>query len=147
MRLVFLVLFFFLSFTQFCVAQNKFLDSLQHIISNTPNDTNKVKTFYVAARYFIRTNADTSLKIINNSLILAEKLKFKKGIGDVYYHIALLYGYQSKFDSAIKYYDKAIIYQKEIGNWLDVANYLHNKAICHQSLMIIPLLLALIRRV
>src|ERR1035438_1591301 len=59
--------------------EQKRIDSLSHIASSKVNDTNKVMALYHLAIIFRRNDPQKSLTNVEEALMLARELKWKKG--------------------------------------------------------------------
>lgn len=56
------------------------IDSLQHKIENSLEDTNKVQLMIVLSRYYSRTEPQSAIRILEEGQILSEKLKYDQGM-------------------------------------------------------------------
>jgi tetratricopeptide (TPR) repeat protein len=101
------------------------IDSLLHELPKAKEDTNKVKLFIDFSHTCYSINPDEGLKFGKQALALAEKLAWKKGIGNACRTIAGNYGYgKSDFTTALEYSFRALEQFKEIGDKLGTARIL-----------------------
>ena len=67
----------------FCLAQNKFTDSLAKRLQIVKEDTSRVLILSDLCFYYRNTNVDSSIVYGNNALTLAQQIKFVRGEADV----------------------------------------------------------------
>ena len=96
------------------IAQSKQIDSLKQLLKTAKEDTNRVNSLNELSKKLNQVgNSDSSLLIANEAKALAEKIKFKKGIGLAYHNTGNVYNNQANYKEAIKNYQEAIkIFEK-----------------------------------
>ncbi len=78
-----------LSLTSFLNSQNRQIDSLKHLVTILPSDTQKVNVYNaLAAAYFFIEPVET-LEYGNEALKLSVALKSEKHIANAYHYLAL----------------------------------------------------------
>ena len=93
------------------------IDSLLSQLPKANDDTNKVKLLIDLSHTYYSINPDEGLNFGKQGLALAEKLNWKKGIGNACRTIAGNYGYgKSEYAPALKYSLQALQQFKEIGD-------------------------------
>jgi len=101
------------------------LDSLLGQLPKASEDTNKVKLLIDLSHTYYSINPDEGLQFGKQGLALAEKLNWKKGMGNACRTIAGNYGYgKSDYTAALKYSFQALKQFKEIGDKLGTARIL-----------------------
>ena len=101
------------------------IDSLLSQLPKANEDTNKVKLLIDLSHTNYSINPDEGLKFGKQALALAEKLNWKKGMGNACRTIAGNYGYgKSDYAPALKYSLKALQQFREIGDKLGTARIL-----------------------
>lgn len=101
------------------------IDSLLNELPKAKEDTNKVKLLIDFSHTYYSINPDEGLKFGKQALALAEKLAWKKGIGNACRTIAGNYGYgKSDFTTALEYSFRALKQFKEIGDKVGTARIL-----------------------
>ena len=82
---------------------NKVIDSLELVLKTAKADTLKVKNLnFLSAKYFNIGKYELAMKKSESALLLAEKLKFKKGIADSYNSIGGVYRIQGNNSESLK---------------------------------------------
>jgi tetratricopeptide (TPR) repeat protein len=108
------------------------IDSLLVQLPKAVDDTNKVKLLIDLSHTFYSINADEGLKFGKQGLALAEKLNWKKGIGNACRTIAGNYSYgKSDYAPALKYSLQALAQFREIGDKLGTARILSDIGVIH----------------
>ena len=120
--LLFLILSHLLSF-----AQSKSIDSLLTLVNNDKEDTAKTNHLNSLCFEFKEIGSyDTSLIYGDLALQLAQKLNYKKGIGDAYGFMGTAYYYQADYPKALDYYLKALKIDEDLNNKKGIAMRLGN---------------------
>ena len=86
-------------------AQVSPVDSLLSILKTAKEDTNKVNILFQLSEQCV---VEDILKYAQQSLALAEKLKYEKGIANAYNNIAFVYHNQGQIQKALEYYAEAL---------------------------------------
>jgi tetratricopeptide (TPR) repeat protein len=108
-------------------AQNRNIDSLLTLIKTDKEDTNKVKHLYKVCReYQLISESDNELNYSKQALTLAQKLGYKKGIGNAYNCMGVIYQYQGAYSEALKNYFAALKFKEEIKDKQGIADSYNN---------------------
>ncbi len=103
-----------LFYTTLIFSQNQKIDSLQNLLTNHTEDTNKINILNDLSWEFRNINPDTSIIIANEAIKLSEKLNFRKGIAINQANIGAILKDQSDYYSALKYYKKSLKAYEEL---------------------------------
>ncbi|MBK6527149.1 MAG: tetratricopeptide repeat protein [Crocinitomicaceae bacterium] len=115
MRLVITLLILVLS-NGFVHAQTN-LEKNYAKLANPANDTAKVNALNFLAKYHINVDQDSSHFYVKNALILAEKLKYERGIGFGYLTSGILESDMGNYPEALKYILDATSIAERIGDF------------------------------
>ena len=108
------------------------IDSLLVQLPKAHDDTNKVKLLIDLSHTYYSINPDEGLKFGKQGLALAEKLDWKKGIGNACRTIAGNYGFgKSDYANALKYSVQALEQFKAIEDKLGTARILSDIGVIH----------------
>lgn len=90
--------------------------------------------YALAELYKQRGEYDSALKFIHTSLAIWQSMPDKKGrVGDAFIKLGLIYEHQTYPDSALKYYNQAIVIAKETNSPALQSSALQAKAIVYKS--------------
>ncbi|GAB4481190.1 MAG: hypothetical protein OHK0057_35590 [Thermoflexibacter sp.] len=121
-----LILFFFLSLS-LVFAQRTKIDSLHNQIRNYPaQDSVKVDMLIDLAYRYYQSYPDSTLFFAQKGLTLAERLKYKKGIGRAYNRIAIAYSVKGKYAEALTFYFNSLKIAEQLGDEIGTASALNN---------------------
>jgi len=108
------------------------IDSLLLQFPKANEDTNKVKLLIDLSHTYYSINPDEGIRFGKQGLALAQKLKWKKGIGNACRTIAGNYGYgKSDYAPALKYSSQALQQFTEIGDKVGTARILSDIGVLH----------------
>jgi len=108
------------------------IDSLLRQLPKANEDTNKVKLLIDLSHTYYSINPDEGIRFGKEGLALAQKLDWKKGIGNACRTIAGNYGYgKSDYAPALEYSLQALQQFKEIGDKLGTARILSDIGVIH----------------
>lgn len=101
---------FFSLFPFFLSAQEPELDSLLNAAAAMQEDTNKVNTLHLIARfyYFERRDMDKLEEYTKKELLLSRKLNYKHGLAKSYLNMGIIHRDNSNFEMA-EYFDKTAL--------------------------------------
>jgi len=91
-------------------------DSLTSIVNALPADTQRVKVLNELAYLFIEEDSAKAVHYINESLLLAKKLNFKKGYIKALYNMAYLKEFHFAYQEATLYYETGIRMSQQAKN-------------------------------
>ncbi len=104
-------------------AQNKKLDSLKAVLGTENEDTNKVNTLTALSWTLSHLgNLNESIQYGKDALSLSEKLSFKKGIGNAYKNIGIVYRLQGNYPEALKTFLICFKIREETGDKKGIAD-------------------------
>jgi len=105
-----------------CLAQDKKLvDSLQALLKTVKQDTTKVILLNKIAEVYLGNTPDQVIKYANQSLTLAKKIAYKKGIGDSYNCLGVFYWYKADYVIALDYFKNNLKIGEETGDKLRIS--------------------------
>lgn len=126
MRLILSTCIFILLSTFTVSAQKQKKDSLLKIINSNKHDTSRVKAFSSLCNMTRFTDQDTSFYYGKESLKLAQKIKWNKGISNSYKNLGILKFETGQYEEAIGYYMHSLkIDEKHNDKRGMAANYNH----------------------
>lgn len=120
------LLLFFSMLTFTVNAQNNKIDSLKGLAFKSLPDTNRVNLYYVICREYLRISSDSALKAGRQSLALAKKLNYSKGIAKAYNIIGIINYRKADYPQAIEYYKKSKAIHESINNQLGISQVYNN---------------------
>ena len=118
------------------MAQNKQIDSLVVVLKIVKEDTNKVNILYQLSDESM--DDKDVLHYAEESLELAEKLNYKKGIANASNNIGYVFMNKGDLANALEWYYKSLIIQKEIGDKLGIATSHNNIGLIYNNQGNIP---------
>ena len=115
-----ITLFSLLFCYSFSFSQSE-LDSIETVLKKSPEDTSKVIALNSLSRnYFNIPNYEKAILIGKQSLQLAEKINFKKGIAQASNNIGISYYGLEEYEKALDFHNKALAIRLELGNNKDI---------------------------
>lgn len=84
------------------------IDSMLTVLKYAKEDTNKAKTLYALSVAYLRNEPEKSLDYAQQTLALAERLKFTRYVFNAYQSLAGYYYYKSNTPVAGEYFSKAL---------------------------------------
>ncbi|MCO5934128.1 sensor histidine kinase [Mucilaginibacter sp. RB4R14] len=116
-----LLLMLLLCIPVFGFAQNKTVDSLEKVLASAKADTIRSDLYYKIALELQRMDPVQAEKMIGQSMAIAQKTNFQKGIANVYSFKSIQSSYKGEFDSMKVYSEKCIEIAKKVNFPLGVA--------------------------
>src|SRR4051812_18367785 len=108
------------------------IDSLLRVLPKASEDTNKVKLLIDLSHTYYSINPDEGIRFGKQGLALAQKLEWKKGIGNACRTIGGNYGYgKSDYAPALQYSLQALQQFRDIGDKLGTARILSDIGVIH----------------
>lgn len=83
------------------------IDSLRLAVRSLPDDTLKVIELAKLSKKYSKFQTDTSLKIGNDALKLAQSLKFEYGVAYSFYILGIVNRYYADYDKSIECSERA----------------------------------------
>lgn len=118
---------FFLFSICLSFAQHPKIDSLTLVVKTAKEDTNKVNMLNDLTKLLTNIGELDKAKIHgDNSLTLAEKLKFKHGTAYAYNNLGVIYEIKGSYIEARKYHENALKIRQELGDKKGIAGSLNN---------------------
>ncbi len=108
------------------------IDSLKKVLRTAKEDTNKVNTLNALVWEFKFSNPDTSLILIDQAAIVAEKINFKKGLANALRNKG---GYnldKSNYPEALKFYFESLSISETLNDKTGMAKTLGNIGIVYR---------------
>ena len=125
LRYLLIVLSWIFSSSNF--AQTSNLDSLLNLLKKDKADTNKVIHLYkLCYEYDAIGEYTKGLEYGKQSLILADSINFKKGIGNAYSNIGIIYDDLGNYPEALKHYKIALKIRRDINDKKGIGACLNN---------------------
>ncbi|GAB4335501.1 MAG: hypothetical protein OHK0038_13200 [Flammeovirgaceae bacterium] len=116
-----------LLFINFSIKAQSVADSLQNLLnSSSTKEEDKVLILIELAGEFTEKKTDESILRINQAISLAEKIGFKKGLGDAYNFLGTFYRRRGDYKSSLENYFKAVEIRKAIDAKSDLARTYNN---------------------
>lgn len=113
-------------------AQNKALDSLKNVLKTAKGDTNEVNTLNEIAKELINTGAyDKARNYAEQAQILANQLRFQKGLADYYSTLGIIFYYEGKISEALNGNLASLKIREKIGDKKGIAGSYNNLAIIY----------------
>ncbi len=106
--LISILLLFLTSITP-AYSQNQTIDSLQQLLNNHPEDTEKIQILLELTTAYYKANEP--LKAVESdsaALLLSEKLNFSEGQGDAYHKLGIIKLRAAEYDESLKYFEEAL---------------------------------------
>lgn len=110
-----------------------YLDSIKVEIKKTDDDTLKVKLYDKLAYRYSKINPELGLKYSKDAKLLAEKIKWKKGIAISYLDMGINQAALSLNDEAIQSYYNSLNIYKELKDNLGISANYSNLSIVYKS--------------
>ena len=119
---------FFISFFIFLLIliraygqDKKRIDSLNKILLEVTEDTNRIYTLCELTAQYASIDAEKALGYANEALRISKKIKHKYSEGYALNMIGYVYDYQSEFDKATDFYLQSLKIKEEIGDQSGIA--------------------------
>lgn len=119
---------FFISFFIFLLMligvygqDKKRIDSLNKILLEVAEDTNRIYTLCELTAQYASIDAEKALGYANEALRISKKIKHKYSEGYALNMIGYIYDYQSEFDKATDFYLQSLKIKEEIGDQSGIA--------------------------
>jgi len=111
------------------------IDSLKGVLKTQSDDGNKVNILNkLSNEHELLANYDSALLYARNAQTLAEKIEFKKGVGDALGNIGVIYYRRSNYQKSLEYQFKAFTIYQDIGSKQGIANALGNIGLTYYTL-------------
>ncbi len=110
----------------------EYIDSLKTELKHAKPDTGMVRIYNNISFVYNTINADSGVKYSIAGLAMAIELEWKLGQSKCYNTLALNYMMQSKYDTALYLFRKALVINRQIGSRMDEAYNLGNMGIVYK---------------
>lgn len=135
MRRLLLILLAFTLLQTSLQAQGVHLkDSLQQQLAVAPNDSTKVKLYYMLANEFINDDLRKAEEFCEKGFALSKELDYKQGIRDYYTQYGSILNWAGDFDAALKLSVESLEYAREYSDSVEVARTMMNVGIAYWQL-------------
>lgn len=96
-------------------------------------DTTIVNILYALSKAYWGNNSEKAEDYANQSLLISEKLNYKKGIGNSYNSFGVINDYKGNYTLSLTYYKKALAVFEEIGAKKGIATCYNNSGLIYTS--------------
>ena len=114
--------------------QPAYIDSLQQLLRQQPDDTTKVRTLALLFNAYLYNDPAEAIGYAQKELALARKINHAYSIGNALYLIGVYFGNQNSIDSARIYYNRALDQFREINRYNQQITVQHALAILEYDL-------------
>ena len=129
-----LILFCF-TFISSIKAQNNKIDSLKKLLIVSNSDSNKVNLLNKLTDQFMQLrDSSNTFNYYNQSIALAQKVNFAKGIVSAYRIISIFYYNSTQYNKAIEFSSKSLELSKQLGDKLEESRNLTNMSFSYREL-------------
>jgi len=130
-RLLFTLLVFTLQQTTLQAQVMHRKDSLQKQLDVAPNDSTKVKLYYLLAKEFINDDLKRAEEFCEKGFELSNELEYKQGVVDYYTQRGTILNLRGDFNGALKLNLEAMDYAKKYSDSVEVARTALNVGIAY----------------
>ncbi len=105
------------------------IDSLKKLLkpnSSSLADSIKANILYQISKEYWSGDLDKSMDYANQVLTLSQTIHYKKGEGNAYNSIGVIYWYKGEYPQALEYNEHALKIREEVGNKDDIARSYNN---------------------
>lgn len=114
--------------------QYSLADSLVQLINKSKQDEFKVDLMGDLAWELRFIDADSSIRLLNNSILLSQKLGYSNGIASSYNMLGIISKNLGRLDEAIIFYGKALEVRISLGDKAEMAKIYNNLGIAYRNL-------------
>lgn len=114
--------------------QPAYIDSLQQLLQQQPEDTNRVRTLALLFNAYLYNDPAEAIGYARKELALARKINHAYGIGNALYLIGVYFGNQNNIDSARTYYNQALVQFQKMNRYDQQITVQHALAILEYNL-------------
>ncbi|MEN0004183.1 MAG: tetratricopeptide repeat protein [Bacteroidota bacterium] len=108
------------------LAQTPLVDSLQAVVVQLPEDTNKVNALLELSIATLGNQPDSTIRVAQAASELAQQLNFQSGLAYAYKNIGLGYYVKGNFQEVESYWKKSLAIFRLMGDPLGTSNLLSN---------------------
>lgn len=132
-KLFFYTILFLISI-DFISAQNrKNIDSLFSIINTTKNDSLKIEAYNELVWEYYGIKNDSALYFAKKGISIAEKTKYKIGLGNSFRYAGIVYERMANYPKALESQQKALSIYEKVNYKPGIANSLMNIGVIYKS--------------
>jgi tetratricopeptide (TPR) repeat protein len=119
---------------QFCIAQQKELDSLLNLLRNHPNeDTIRLNLLLAISYDYYSINPDLGLEKADQTIALAQKLNDQSKLATAFNNKGINYDSKGEDSLALIDYNKSLDISKQIHDSIGIASVLHDIGIIYSN--------------
>ena len=133
-RILFLISIHFLTFTSPAQEPDRKIDSLKNLVAIQKDDSIKVNTLISLGTLYLNTDINEALNYGNQARIQAEKVNYRKGLGNALKLIGLGYAYMNKGFEADSLWKESLAVFESIEFKEGISNIYNNLATLNYSL-------------
>lgn len=133
-RILFLLSINFLTFTSPAQEPDRKIDSLKNLVAIQKDDSIKVNTLISLGTLYLNTDINEALNYGNQARIQAEKVNYRKGLGNALKLIGLGYAYMNKGFEADSLWKESLAVFESIEFKEGISNIYNNLATLNYSL-------------
>jgi signal transduction histidine kinase len=115
------------------LSQSRMTDSLEKLLKTAKEDTNRVKILDDLCWEYTINKSKKSGEYARQMLALAQKINYRKGIGNAYADLGASNYMQGNSDSAIKYFSMSAAIRTKINDKAGAGSALNNIAMAYQQ--------------
>ncbi|HYI78153.1 MAG TPA: tetratricopeptide repeat protein [Chryseolinea sp.] len=114
-------------------AQTSRIDSLKHLVDSRLEDTSQVKILTSLAFEYWSSDPEKLLSYAKRASALSDKINFENGKGRSFVMMGIYYWQKGAYDTALSYYDEALVIFEAHNNVMDAAKCYHNIAMVYRA--------------
>jgi serine phosphatase RsbU (regulator of sigma subunit) len=117
-------------------AQTRVIDSISELIRNAPDaEEAAVQKAKLSVKLYSAGNSKKAYKLLDESVQEALSLKSARALGEAYNSRGALFYYEAKFDSALIYFEKSLVYRRQIKDNSGILRTISNMGAIHYMKM------------
>lgn len=109
-------------------------DSLQLQIDRAPEDSTKVRLYYLLASEYLTTDLKKAEELCEMGLALSKKLEYRQGVLNYYAHYGSILSFRGDFDRFLEVNHEALNYARQYADSIEIARTMLNVGISYRQL-------------
>ena len=114
-------------------AQSSLIDSLEHLLDSRLEDTTQVRVLNSLAFEYWNSDPEKLLSYAKRASALSDKLNFENGKGRSLRMMGIYYWAKGRYDSALFYFEKALVIFEANHNVIDASKGYYNIAMVYRA--------------